>query len=89
MLNFFPTKGGISDNLSPKTIMSGETLDYKNYLRLQLGQYFHVHKEENPHKNQVPITKGDICLVPRNNLKGRYKFMDSKTAKKIVRRIWN
>jgi hypothetical protein len=25
MLNFFPTKGGISNNLSPKTIMSGET----------------------------------------------------------------
>jgi hypothetical protein len=27
MLNFFPTKGGISNTLSPKTIMSGETLD--------------------------------------------------------------
>jgi hypothetical protein len=23
MLNFFPTKGGISNTLSPKTIMSG------------------------------------------------------------------
>jgi hypothetical protein len=27
MLNFFPMKGGISDTLSPKTIMSGETHD--------------------------------------------------------------
>ena len=25
MLNFFPAKGGISETLSPKTIMSGET----------------------------------------------------------------
>jgi hypothetical protein len=25
MLNFFPMKEGISDKLSPKTIMSGET----------------------------------------------------------------
>ena len=28
MLNFFPTKGGVSETLSPKTIMSRETLDY-------------------------------------------------------------
>jgi hypothetical protein len=37
MLNFFPMKGGISDTLSPKTIMSGETLDYKEHLSLQVG----------------------------------------------------
>ena len=30
LLNSFPTKGGISDTFSPKTIISGETLDYKN-----------------------------------------------------------
>jgi hypothetical protein len=30
LLNFFQTKGGVSDTLSQKTIMSGETLDYKN-----------------------------------------------------------
>jgi hypothetical protein len=34
MLNFFPTKGGISNTLSPKTIMSGETLNYKKHLSL-------------------------------------------------------
>jgi hypothetical protein len=31
MLNFFPMKGGISDILSPKTIVSGETLNYKKH----------------------------------------------------------
>jgi hypothetical protein len=31
MINVFPTKGGISETLSPKTIMSGETLDYKKH----------------------------------------------------------
>ena len=29
MINFFLTKGGISDTLIPKTIISGEILDYK------------------------------------------------------------
>jgi hypothetical protein len=38
LLIFFPTKGGVSDTLIPKTIMSGETLDYKKHLSLQLGQ---------------------------------------------------
>ena len=38
MINLFPTKEGIPDNVIRKTIMSGETLDFKNHLRLQLGQ---------------------------------------------------
>ena len=37
MINFFPTKGGILDSLIPKTIMSGDTLDFKKNLRLHLG----------------------------------------------------
>jgi hypothetical protein len=43
MLNFFLTKGGISDTLSPKTIMFRETLDYRKHLSLQVGQYCQVH----------------------------------------------
>jgi hypothetical protein len=39
LLIFFPMKGGVYDTLSPKTIMSGERLDYKKHLSLQLGQY--------------------------------------------------
>ena len=38
LLNFFPTKGGVSDTISPKTIMSGETLDYKKHLSLESHQ---------------------------------------------------
>jgi hypothetical protein len=36
LLNFFPTKGGVSETFSPKTIMSGETLSYKKHLSLQI-----------------------------------------------------
>ena len=38
LLNYFPPKGGISDTISPKTIMTGETLNYRIQLNLQLGQ---------------------------------------------------
>jgi hypothetical protein len=51
LLIFFPTNGVVSDTLSPKTIISGETLDYKKHLSLQLGQYCQVHKEYNPHNS--------------------------------------
>jgi hypothetical protein len=34
LLNFFSTKGGVSDTLSPKTIISRETLDFKKHLSL-------------------------------------------------------
>jgi hypothetical protein len=62
LLNMFTTKVGVSDTLSPSTIMSGETLDYKKHLILQLGQYFQVHEEENPRNSQIARTKGAISL---------------------------
>jgi hypothetical protein len=85
MLNFFPTKGGISNTLSPKTIMSGETLDYKKHLGLQVGECWQVHEEDTPRNSQSPRTKGAISLGPSGNLQGGYKFMALNTGKKITR----
>jgi hypothetical protein len=89
MLNFFPTKGGISNTLSPKTIMSGETLDYKKHLSLQVGQYFQVHEEDTLRNSQSPRTKGAILLGPSGNRQGGYKLMALNTGKKITRRSWD
>jgi hypothetical protein len=47
MLNYFPAKGGISTQYSPKTIMSGHTLNYKQ-CSLPFGTYCQVHEEEGP-----------------------------------------
>jgi hypothetical protein len=89
MLNFFPTKGGVSDNISPKTIMSGEVLDYRKHLCLQIGQYCQVHEEETPRNGQAARTKGAISLGPSGNLQGGFKFMALNTGKKITRRNWD
>jgi hypothetical protein len=89
MLNFFPKNGGISDTLSPKTIMSGETLDYKKHLSLQVGQYCQVHEEDTPRNSQSPRTKGSISLGPNGNLQGGYKFMALNTGNKITHRSWD
>jgi hypothetical protein len=89
VLNFFPTKGGVSDTLSPKTIMSGETLDLKKHLSLQIGQYCQVHEEDTPRNSQVVRTKGAISLGPSGNLQGGFKFMALNSGKKNVRRSWD
>ncbi len=63
LLNHFPVKGGISDTISPKTIMTGETLDYKNNLSLKLGRNCKVHEEDKPRNSRLPPTQGAICLL--------------------------
>jgi hypothetical protein len=84
-----PTKGGVSETLSPKKIMSGETLDYKKHLSLQVGQYCHVHEGDNPRNSQLARTKGAVSLGPIRNLQGGFKFMALNTGKKIIRRSWD
>jgi hypothetical protein len=89
LLNFFPTQGGISDTFSPKTILTGETLDFKKHLSLQIGQYCQVHEEDAPRNSQLPRTKGAISLGSSGNLQGGFKFIALSSGKKITRRTWD
>jgi hypothetical protein len=89
LLNCFPTKGGVSDTLSHNTIVSGETLDFKKHISLQIGHYWQVHEEDTPRNSQVARTKGAISLGPSGNLQGGFKFMALNSGKKIVRRSWD
>ena len=89
LLNLFPTKSGISDTLSKKTIMSGEILDLKKHLSLHIGQYCQVNEEDAPSNSHNPRTKGAISLGPSGNLQGGFKFMALNTGKEIFRRSWD
>ena len=89
LLNHFPVKGGISDTISPKTIMSGETLHYKKDFSLQFGQYCQVREEDTPRNSMKARTQGAICLGASGNVQGGYKFMTTKTMKVITRRTWD
>ena len=89
LLNFFLTKGGISSTLSPKTIMTGETLEFKKDLTLQTGQYCQVHENELPCNSQQVRTKGAIALGPTGNLQGGYRFLALDTGHKITRYSWD
>lgn len=69
--------------------MSGETLDYKKHLSLQIRQYCQVHEEDTPCNSQSPRTKGIISLGPSGNLQGGFKFMALNTGRKIIRHSWD
>ena len=79
MLNYFPTKQGIYLELSPCSILTGESLDYKKHLTLQMGQYCQVHENERPSNGDKARTQGAICLGPCGNLQGGFKFMSLQT----------
>ena len=68
-LNFFPVKGGISDQYSPKAIMSGEIINYRQYC-LPFGSYCQVHEEDLPRNSMEPRTQGAISLGPSTNCQG-------------------
>jgi hypothetical protein len=88
MLNNFPAKGGISDVYSPRTILMGETLDFKKHLALELGEYVQVHEEDKPCNGQAPHTKAAICMGLSGNCQGGYKFLALRTGKDVTCYSW-
>ena len=88
-LKTFPSKGGISDVYSSRTILTGQQLDYDKYLCLQFGEYFQVHEKDKPRNIKAARTQGAICLGPCGNLQGAFYFMSLTSGKKITRYSWD
>jgi len=85
-LNCFPHKNGIHPTLSPRTIITGSTIDYNKHCNLQFGTYAQVHE---PHNNSLlPRTTGAIALRPSGNIQGGYFFLSLTTGKRIIRNKW-
>ena len=89
MLNQFPTKNRISKKFSPKTILSGESLDYKKHLQIQFGQYFQIHENHTPRISEKERTLDEIPLGPSGNKQGGYYFMSLKNGSKVHRFSWD
>jgi hypothetical protein len=78
LLNFFPPMDGISDTISPRTLMTGDTLDERCDLPLLFGSYCQVQENDEPRNSQLPRTQGAIYLGPTVNVQGGSKFMSLK-----------
>ena len=85
ILGYSPTTAGISTTISPRAIMTGETLNYKRHMAIPFEQYFQIHEEETPCNSTRPRTRDAICMGTRGNKQLVFKFMNLGSMKKVVR----
>ena len=82
-LNAFPVLGGTSRDLSPRTILMGQKVDYKRHCRFQFGEYAQTHEEHNNSMN--PRTVGALALRPVGNGQGSFYFLSVTTGRVLNR----
>ena len=79
-LNDFPQNNGISDTLSPGSIVLGRGKVDGNNLRATFGRYYEVFSGTDNTNKERRISA--ICLRPSNS-QGGYYFMNIETGKRI------
>jgi hypothetical protein len=85
-LNAFPPSSGVSSTYSPRTIMTGTTLDYNKHCRLPFGAYVETHEDNGATNTMVERTRGAICLGPTANFQGSYNFFCLDTGRRVTRK---
>ena len=69
-LNAFPVKASVSQEVSPRVLVTRNPIDYKKHCRCPLLYFVHTHESsDNTYK---PCTIGAICLGPTGNDQGAY-----------------
>ena len=82
-LNAFPAAGGASQHLSPRTMLTGQQINYKRHCRFQFGEYTQTHEEHDNSMN--PRTVGAIALRPVGNGQGSFYFLSITTGRVLNR----
>ena len=82
-LNSIPSHMGVSPTISPRTIITGQVLDYHKHCQYEFGEYVQTHEEHD--NSQISRTVGAITLIPTGNQQGGYFFMSLHTSRIINR----
>jgi hypothetical protein len=81
-----PPSSGISQTYSPRTIITGTTLDNRKHCRLPFGAYIETHEDNKPSNTIRERTRAAICLGPTANFQGSYKFLCFRTGRRTTRK---
>ena len=85
-LNALPAKDGVSNNHSPRYLLTGAELNYENHVQIEFGKYVQTHEE---HDNSMQArTMGAICLGPSGNRQGGHWFMSLTSGSRVTRYKW-
>jgi hypothetical protein len=87
-LDAFPPLSGVSDTYSPRTIMTGTTLDFANHCKLPFGAYAEANEEYPQTNTMAQRARAVICLGPTGNFQGSYKMMCIQTGRKVTRKMF-
>jgi hypothetical protein len=85
-LNMFPHANGVSETMSPRTIMTGMRAKFATHCHVLFDTYCEVHNKNDPSNTMRPRTSQAIALNPTRNIQGLYYFMSLKSGKRISRR---
>ena len=83
-LNAFPWPAGVSQELSPCTIVEGITLTYAKHFQVIFGEYAQTY--EGTDNTMKERTIGAIALGPSGNLQGGVRFFSLDTGRVINRK---
>ena len=85
-LNMFLHPNGISQMMSPRTILKGHCIEYATHCQLEFGEYVQTHEE---HDNSMqPQTFGALSLCPMGNIQGGCFFFSLTTGQVLNRNRW-
>ena len=82
-LNSFPWPEGVSQDLSPMSIVEGIVLDYNLHFQVIYGEYAQTY--EGTRNDMTERTVGAIALGPSGNLQGGVRFFSLTSGEVIVR----
>jgi hypothetical protein len=82
-LNAFPHLNGISDTMSPRMIITGQTVDFNRHCKFEFGQYVQTHEQHD--NSMAPRTIGALAMRPTSNAQGNYYFFSLSTGRIINR----
>jgi hypothetical protein len=88
-LNHFPAHNGVSEFLSPLTIMMGRPSPDYNDMRIEFCAYAQVFKDNSLANTAKARTTGAIALTPPGNAQGGFYFLSLVTGRRLARQQWD
>ena len=80
-LNKIPAEKGVSDRISPPTIVKGQETFFYNKLQASSGEYAQLYEENGQNNTNAQRSLGSIVLSMIPNTNGNHSFMSLNTGK--------
>ncbi len=88
-INAFQSSVGVSAELSPRTIMTGQKMDFTKHCRSPFGAYCETHNDlEITNDAQVARSVPCICLGPVGSIHSTHKFLNLDAGQVVERKQW-